>query len=380
MYRAKRSGTRQDFRRDVGSPKVLTTSATLIVLTIAIMVRIPSCYQSFWVDELHSAWCIWDSLGDVAKRATIGNQSPVYFGGLWFWKQAFGGSELALRMSSVLMTSIAAAVMTVGVSRWTTSPMAGLASGLVMALESNAIFFGTELRPYAAVILCATVATLSFVRLLESDDSREAWNLLAISTLIAFMVQPTAIAVLSILFLLLVLCRFGRPSSDFGFSGWNAMLLGSYLVGAWAIWNWTLAESLESRQQWTAFAVAPSFWGRRRGVGLDLAVAVAPMLFDFSVQDAFPTEEASSCVRRICRGGGNVLVLDRIAGGRDSSVAPTLLCRRAADVCLVGRRGGGANLVVLCEGRVVNFSVGCPSVRGSCGRLRCLQRCCCCLG
>ena len=51
-------------------------TASIVVFAVALLLRIPSCYESFWVDELHSAWCVWDNLADVPARAEIGHQSP----------------------------------------------------------------------------------------------------------------------------------------------------------------------------------------------------------------------------------------------------------------------------------------------------------------
>lgn len=223
-------------------------------------VRVPSCYQSFWVDELHSAWCVWDAFGDVAPRARLGNQSSGYFAGLWCWKQVFGDSELALRMSSVLMTSVAAATMTAGVSRLTTSTIAGTASGLVLALESNAIFFGTELRPYAAVILCSSVATLCFLRLMKDRESATAGATLVISTLIASVVQPTAVGVLSLLFVALAVQRVTQQQFTPRPSLLNVLLAAVVIMAGWWLWETTLAASWASRRAWASFATAPSLW------------------------------------------------------------------------------------------------------------------------
>ncbi|WP_068258069.1 glycosyltransferase family 39 protein [Rubripirellula obstinata] len=269
MCPAKRSGSRQDFRHQKCSPKVLATSATAksnrgaviaaaIVFLVAMVIRLPSCYESFWVDELHSAWCVWDALADVAPRARLGNQSPIYFGGLWFWKQAFGCGEVALRMSSVLMTSIAAAVMTWGVNRWTGSRIGGVAAGLVMALESNAIFFGTEIRPYAVVILSASIATICFVKLLESD-SPYAWNILAISVLVALATQPTSFGVLVWLPALVGLKRLREEGFKLRLSLSNLLLITALVAVGWALWTTTLGSSWRSRGNWATFAMAPEF-------------------------------------------------------------------------------------------------------------------------
>ena len=120
---------------------------------IAIAIRVPSCYESFWLDELHSAWCVWDSFGEVFPRADIGHQTPFYFAGLWVWKQLVGTSEVALRFSSVMAVAASCAVLVWGVSRWSKSVAAGTATGLVMALETNSLFFGTELTGLSDTVL-----------------------------------------------------------------------------------------------------------------------------------------------------------------------------------------------------------------------------------
>ena len=262
-------------------PLKLRTTLVLasLVFAVSVAVRIPSCFQSFWVDELHSAWCIWDSLAEVTPRATAGNQSPFYFYGLWFWKQCFGDSEWALRMTSVLATSGASAMLLVGVSRHWNSHIAGVASGLVLALETNAIFFGTELRPYAWVILASTIATLAFLNhcaahptelryQLSGDPARRSWIILAVASLTAVILHPTAAGVLAWCFIALTIKRFMRGRSTKGsglFVGlrwrvpWTEGLLGlATLILGWALWSLTVRHTWQIRSDWATFAHAPS--------------------------------------------------------------------------------------------------------------------------
>src|SRR6056297_1294288 len=181
-------------------------AAVSTVCVLAIAVRLPACAESFWIDELHSAWCIWGSWDQIFTRAAWGHQSPIYFMGLWIWRQIFGDSEIVLRMTSVLAITAATAVTIGGVLRWTNSRTAAVAAGLVMVLESNSLFFGTELRPYAAVILFSSVAVACFVRLLSDRSSvdtaadqvrdRRWWIGLILAVLAAAMVQPTSVGVL----------------------------------------------------------------------------------------------------------------------------------------------------------------------------------------
>ena len=118
-------------------------TASLAVFCTAIILRVPSCYESFWIDELHSAWVVWDSLGDVTPRAKLGHQSPFYFVGLWFWKQIVGGGEVALRLSSILAVALSIGLVFLWQSMYATAfPMgkAGLLDPFWAAWVQNVCF------------------------------------------------------------------------------------------------------------------------------------------------------------------------------------------------------------------------------------------------
>ncbi len=235
-------------------------SVAVLVFAAAVCLRISSCYESLWLDELHSAWTVWGDLSDVASRADQGHQSPFYFLGLWCWKQAFGGSELALRMSSVLAVAIGCVVLTVGVSRWGNSVIAGFASGMVLAIESNSIFFGTELRPYAFVILFASIAGVCFLRLVSAnsrhDDPRTLITFV-VAILLAVLSQPTAAGVLAWLPMSLVFVWAVRDRQQLlKFSLLDGLLATTTVATGLALWSMTLGESWQQRSNWASFAKA----------------------------------------------------------------------------------------------------------------------------
>src|SRR4051794_14964681 len=69
---------------------------------VALALRIPPLGDSLWLDELHTAWCAIGPLDEVASRAALGNQSPVFFGLEWLLVGVVGESEVALRLPSLL--------------------------------------------------------------------------------------------------------------------------------------------------------------------------------------------------------------------------------------------------------------------------------------
>src|SRR6056297_3580135 len=248
-------------------------AAVSTVCVLAIAVRLPACDESFWIDELHSAWCIWGSWEQIFARAAWGHQSPIYFVGLWIWKQIFGGSEIVLRMTSVLAVAAATAVTFGGVLRWTHSRTAAVAAGFVIALESNSLFFGTELRPYAAVILFSSVAVVCFVRLASDQSSagtaaeqshvRRWWIGLVVAVLAAAIVQPTSLGVLAWLPAAVVagsLRRsYGTTMVGAGSAGNRVTQVGlalATLAVAAVLWMTTLGQAWQQRSDWAAFASA----------------------------------------------------------------------------------------------------------------------------
>ena len=51
-----------------------------VIFVISVMLwSTATIREPLWIDELHSVWCIEGDWQDVLPRATVGNQSPLYF-------------------------------------------------------------------------------------------------------------------------------------------------------------------------------------------------------------------------------------------------------------------------------------------------------------
>ena len=147
------------------TPRRTVVLVAVSLFVISFLLRWPSCGASFWLDELHTTWCTFGPLGQVSERSAIGNQQPMYFTALWFWQRIpptalinFYGIEAWLRLTSVLACSAAASAVYVTVRFAMNSHVGGIAAGMALALDSSSLFYGTELRPYACVILCSALA------------------------------------------------------------------------------------------------------------------------------------------------------------------------------------------------------------------------------
>jgi mannosyltransferase len=79
----------------------------LAVLSIlGAVLRLWQARESLWVDELHTAWCALGDWSQVAPRARIGNQSPLFFWLQWLLVRGLGASEITMRLPSLVAGSL----------------------------------------------------------------------------------------------------------------------------------------------------------------------------------------------------------------------------------------------------------------------------------
>jgi mannosyltransferase len=243
------------------APRWQSFVIAVIVVAFAIWVRLPYCTESFWVDELHSAWSVWGSFGEVASRAVMGNQTPVYYWALWVWRQCVGDSELALRMSSVLLSSLACGVVAAGVSQQTRVLVAGAIAGMLLALDPHSLFFGSELRVFAAIMLVGAATLWAWSLNRRTVSIRPAIVLLSLVTLAA-LIQPTSIGVLGWLAIgpVVMLCRDGLTRQGTRWQWlWIAIVSLAAAMICWQLAGEVLVTAWKHRGQWAAFGSARSF-------------------------------------------------------------------------------------------------------------------------
>ncbi|WP_182866311.1 hypothetical protein [Stieleria mannarensis] len=246
--------------------------AMLLVAGVALAFRLPSCRESFWLDELHSAWAVADRFSDVAPRAAAGNQTTGYFHLLWAWSALVGPGELPMRMSSVLASVLASVLLVVGVTWRTGKTSAGAVAGAVLAIDPNGVFFGCELRAYAFVMLYAVLAVWSMMAWLGPSSERldpgarngscpggARWRLAMLFWIcVAALVHPTSLGVLALLVPLAVPVAWKWRRLRL----WRADLIAGVIVSATlaALAMSSLPESWQRRGLWKAFGQATTWW------------------------------------------------------------------------------------------------------------------------
>ena len=269
------------------TPRWTSRLVVACLFAISFFLRWPSCGDSFWLDELHTAWCTFGTFGEVSGRASLGNQQPLYFGALWLWQRVppttlidFYGIEAWMRLTSVVASAASASVAYLIVRRATKSPVGGIAAGLAMALESSSIFYGTELRPYAWVILLSTIA-VGFASLPISRASR--WGLHLISLLAAATHLTSLIGLAPMIALVMVVDWFTAQCKPHPAAKWNQCHLGPIVV--WCLFAFASVfnhvDLWGVRDRWNAFASPSTLWeieGLWPWISLVLCPGIAAML------------------------------------------------------------------------------------------------------
>lgn len=155
-----------------------TTAWLCTAVVVGVVLRFWQAGESLWLDELHTSWTVSGSLGEVAERASIGNQSPLYFWLTWLFARLPLPAEIALRLPSLLAgCALPAAVF------WLTKKLCAadqsdqdsavpLVAAWLVVFDASAIFYSQEARPYALMMFIAVVHVGQLLRTLERDDWR----------------------------------------------------------------------------------------------------------------------------------------------------------------------------------------------------------------
>ncbi len=177
---------RQAARIDRGSLGFYRAAAIVAVLMLATALRVHGLVrQSAWADEITTLF-ISDpshSLGRFWDLVLADTHPPLYYLLMRFWSAAFGQSDLAARVPSLIL-----GVSTVGVAAvsYRTYPFRSrIALMLLLAVSPGAIEYAQEARSYSLLLLSSTVITGACFRFIRcrGDDDSEAIRAIAVLTI-----------------------------------------------------------------------------------------------------------------------------------------------------------------------------------------------------
>ncbi|MGB8278463.1 MAG: glycosyltransferase family 39 protein [Methylovirgula sp.] len=138
-----------------------------IVLAALVALRIALFFvKPLWLDEVYSgAAALSPSIGSLfADWISKDIHPPLYLLLLHFWCKAFGVSDVALRLPSLICDIAAIPVMYFGLRKTIGERQATIAA-LIIATAPNAVLYSAEARSYGLLLLLSAVAMVFALRL-----------------------------------------------------------------------------------------------------------------------------------------------------------------------------------------------------------------------
>ena len=181
-----------------------TASAALLALVggitlVGLLVRLPSFGQSIYGDELSTFFIVTGStLGHVLHQLedarSVDLNPPLFFAAAWL-AERFGESAELLRLPS-LLAGVATIPLTCLLGLWTVGRRAGLVGAALVALSPFMIFYSTEARSFALLILLGLLSTLALLRAIETGGGWW-WAAYAVCSCAAAYTNYTAVFLLA---------------------------------------------------------------------------------------------------------------------------------------------------------------------------------------
>lgn len=131
--------------------KVPAFLCLLGVVGLGAYLRFLALSEPFWLDELHTAWCVSGGWDQVASRAAAGNQSPLFFWLEYLCFSGFGDSALSLRVPSFIASILLMLWTPWLVFRWSGSWLGAVVATGITAVNDQFVFYGVEARSYAMI-------------------------------------------------------------------------------------------------------------------------------------------------------------------------------------------------------------------------------------
>jgi len=171
-------GTRSPWSRSgesLGLAEAPIVALVIAITAAGLLVRLPAFGDSLFGDEVGAYWVITGhGLGTVMhllRGHSPELNPPLWFVLAWISEKLFGVSPQSLKLVS-LLAGTATIPLTYLLGRWTVSVRAGLVASALAALSPFLIYYSTEARPYALLVLLCLLSSLALLQALRSG---RAW-------------------------------------------------------------------------------------------------------------------------------------------------------------------------------------------------------------
>ncbi len=162
-------------RVDAGTPFfmiMLNRRIALILITLlGLALRLVQLnFQPLWWDEGYSVFFATRDFSTMLARTAIDIHPPLYYALLQFWIAAFGNSDVALRMLSVVI-GVSAIPLLYLVARELFNTYVGIVAAFLIALAPLHIYYAQELRMYGLVTTLALASVALQLKLFNSQSA-----------------------------------------------------------------------------------------------------------------------------------------------------------------------------------------------------------------
>jgi len=168
--------------------------AAVGISLVGAALRIQPLGESLWLDELHTAWCAVGPLDEVAQRAAMGNQGPLFYWLEWLTLRLLGPNELSLRLISLLSASLLPLAVFLLARRWRAETAGLVAAGLI-AVDPLSIFYATEARPYATLQLLAVLHVALTTEVVEQPTLRRRMTWIGVAVAMFYLHFTAALVI-----------------------------------------------------------------------------------------------------------------------------------------------------------------------------------------
>lgn len=143
----------------------------LALVVLLVVLRWRTLWTGYWGDEAIAIGIASHPLGTLPHYLGDDGSPPLYYVALHFWMEAFGRSEVATHVLSLIPALLAVPVAWWSAARLWGRPAAPMAAALV-ATCSYFAYYSTETRMYSWLVLMAMVALTFFVLAYQQGELR----------------------------------------------------------------------------------------------------------------------------------------------------------------------------------------------------------------
>ena len=177
-----------------------------------------------WVVRLKSTGAIWSALYHGSEFA-----APTYHLLLHYWASVAGYSYFALRLPSIVAILISGACVFALLRAYASTSVA--AFGMCLALLGSLSTYAVQVRPYALVVCCFSLAALLWNGL--DDQGQSLWRVVLITCLLAFAIALHFYAVLFVPCFALIELTWAASSRRVRLWVWIGLFLAGISAFAW---------------------------------------------------------------------------------------------------------------------------------------------------